>query len=201
MSDFRKLYWDTTCFICFLNDSAHERDRHYICEDIMQHCARGNAQIFTSSLTIAEVVRPREKFAPKPFPSWVAAVLEKFPQVEQHLRTLWDFHTERTRPTRILTPQELAGIQQLLHPERIKTIQLDDQIANEAVVLARTRGLKPMDAIHAASAIALRKRNRVEVLQHWDKDYEKIRDLIPSENPTRISPQEAFREFLKPVGK
>lgn len=69
MSDYRKLYWDSTCFICFLNDSNHERDRHYICEDILSHAEKGSAEIWTSSFTLAEVIRPRDKFVPKPFPA------------------------------------------------------------------------------------------------------------------------------------
>jgi predicted nucleic acid-binding protein len=201
MSDFRKLYWDTTCFICFLNDSDHERERHYICEDILQHSANGTAEIWTSSFTIAEVIRPRDKFIAKPLPSWTDAVLEKFPQVEIPLRNLWNFHIQRTRPTRLLTKKEMDGISQLLHPDRIHTIKLDDRIAASAVEISRNYGLKPADAIHAASAIDLHKRKKVEVLQHWDKDYDKLKDLIPVEFPTRISPQHAFKEFIKPLGE
>jgi predicted nucleic acid-binding protein len=200
MSDFRKLYWDTTCFICFLNDSEHERERHYVCEDIMQHCERGNVEIWTSSITLAEVIRPRDKFIPKPFPTWVEPILEKVPLVEQQLRALWDFHTLKTRPSRALTAEQLAGIQQLLHPDRIKTIQVDDRIAGMAVDISRKHGLKPVDAIHAASAIALHKLKRIEVLQHWDKDYDQIGGLMPVENPSRISSQGGFKEFIKPIG-
>jgi predicted nucleic acid-binding protein len=201
MSDYRKLYWDTTCFVCFLNDSSHEIDRHYICEDILTHAEKGTVEIWTSSLTLAEVVRPREKFIPKPFPGWTSPVLEKFPTVEKELRQLWDFYTERTRPTRVLTAEELVAIQQLLDPRRIKTAQIDDRIANSAVAISRTYGLKPADAIHAATAIDLRDNKRIEVLQHWDRGYDRVKHLVPVECPERISPQGSFPQFVQPIGK
>jgi predicted nucleic acid-binding protein len=201
MSDFRKLYWDTTCFICFLNDSEIEKERRYVCEDILKHCANGVVEIWTSSLTIAEVIRPKEKFVAKQLPSWTESVLEKFPTVEPHIRNLWDFHTKRTRRTRTLTPGEVDGIRQLLHPDRIRTIKLDDRIAASAVDIARTYGLKPADAVHAASALDLYKRKKVEALQHWDNDFEKIQHLLPVEPPTRISSQHEFKEFMKPLDK
>jgi hypothetical protein len=201
MSDFRKLYWDTTCFICFLNDSDHEKDRHYICEDILQLCGTGVVEIWTSSITIAEVIRPKDKFIAKPLPAWTEEVLNKFPQVEAPLRTMWDFQVQRTQPTRALTQAEMDGIKQLLNPSRIRTIKLDDRIALSAVDISRNYGLKPVDAIHAASAIELHKHKKVEVLQHWDKGYEKIRSLIPVEFPTRISSQHQFKEFIEPIGK
>jgi predicted nucleic acid-binding protein len=201
MSDYRKLYWDTTCFICFLNDSSHDLDRHYICEDILNHAEKGTVEIWTSSLTLVEVVRPRDKFVPLRFPVWTDPVLEKFPLIEQELRKLWDFFTERTRPTRTLTADELTAIQQLLDPRRIKTAQLDDRIASSAVALARTYGIKPADAIHAATAIDLLANKRIEVLQHWDKGYERIKHLVPVECPERISPQGSFKELIRPIGK
>jgi hypothetical protein len=139
-------------------------------------CERGNVEIWTSSITIAEVIRPRESFIPAPLPNWASPALKKFPSIEPRLRLLWDFYSQRTRPTRTLSDAEIKGIKQLVNPNRIRTIQVDDKIANAAVDLSRTVGLKPVDAIHAASAIALHKLKKIEVLQYWDKDYEKVKD-------------------------
>ena len=153
MSNHRKLYWDTTCFICFLNDAAHEQERHYICDDILSHAARGEAEIWTSSFTLVEVVRPRDKFSPKPFPAWVNPVLEKFPKVEEEIRRLWDFFGERTRPTRALTADELLAIQQLLDPRLFpsecdplliaSTAALSSPHSNGTNAPLRRRGYKP----------------------------------------------------------
>ncbi|HLJ85676.1 MAG TPA: PIN domain-containing protein [Candidatus Angelobacter sp.] len=200
MSEFRKLYWDTTCFICFLNDSQLEKDRQYICADIMEHVDKGNVEIWTSSITLAEVIRPKDRFVPTPFPQWVAPILGKFPAAEIELRRLWDFFVRRTMPTRMLTDEELAGIRNLLTPRRVKTVVVDDRIANAAVEISRTCGLKPMDAIHAASAMTLHRNNRIEVLQYWDKDYERVGHLVPVETPERISAQQGFKEVIQPIG-
>ena len=55
--DRRRFYWDTTCFICFLN--RDEIDRRAICEDILRNARDGNVVLYTSTFTIAEVVYPK----------------------------------------------------------------------------------------------------------------------------------------------
>jgi hypothetical protein len=90
----RKLYWDTSCFICFLN--ADEQDRRYICTDILRHAELGDVEIWTSTITIAEVIRPKDRFSPSKFPTWCLPILEKFPTVEDEIRKLWDFFKRRT---------------------------------------------------------------------------------------------------------
>ncbi len=59
----RRLYWDTSLFLCFLN--RDERDRSSICEDVLQHASMGEVLILTSTYTIVEVIRPRKKAIPK----------------------------------------------------------------------------------------------------------------------------------------
>jgi hypothetical protein len=44
MSKPRKVYWDTTCFICFLN--RNEDVRRKICEDVLVHAERGEIEIW-----------------------------------------------------------------------------------------------------------------------------------------------------------
>jgi len=60
----RKLYWDTTCFLCFL--SREEEQRRKICEDILQNAKQGNVVIYTSTYTINEVVYPHRSTIPQP---------------------------------------------------------------------------------------------------------------------------------------
>ena len=62
MADPRKIYWDTSCFICFLNRSETERRR--ICEDVLRHAQAGKILLHTSTWAIAETVRPRAKSLP-----------------------------------------------------------------------------------------------------------------------------------------
>lgn len=53
----RHIYWDTSCFICFLN--RDELDRRAICEDRLRNARDGRVTIYTSTLTIAETLFPR----------------------------------------------------------------------------------------------------------------------------------------------
>src|SRR5712692_3319891 len=62
MAERRKLYWDSSLFICFLNRS--EDARRTICEDVLQHASRGEIVIYTSIWTIVEVVRPNKHSLP-----------------------------------------------------------------------------------------------------------------------------------------
>ena len=58
----RKVYWDTSCFICFLNKA--ELDRRRICEDVLRNAQAGNILLHTSTWTIAETVKPKAKSLP-----------------------------------------------------------------------------------------------------------------------------------------
>jgi len=51
-----RIYWDSTAFICFLKKAESERRR--ICEDVLYHARDGKVQLFTSSFTVTEVIRP-----------------------------------------------------------------------------------------------------------------------------------------------
>lgn len=58
----RKIYWDTSVFLCFLNKD--EEARRKVCEDILQNAAMDKVHIFTSTYTIVEVIRPKKKSIP-----------------------------------------------------------------------------------------------------------------------------------------
>ena len=56
--------------------------------------------------------------------------------------------------------------------------------------------LKPADSIHAASAYL----KKVDALQRWDKDYEKVSSLITVEEPKRMSAQEELIPDFRALG-
>lgn len=58
----RRIYWDTTIFLCFLG--MGEDVRRKICDDILQHAADGKVHLYTSTYTIAEVIRPKARSIP-----------------------------------------------------------------------------------------------------------------------------------------
>jgi predicted nucleic acid-binding protein len=55
-------YWDTSVFLCFLNEA--EAARRSICEDILRHAKNGEVHLFTSTFTIVEVIRPKKVSIP-----------------------------------------------------------------------------------------------------------------------------------------
>jgi len=150
MAERRKLYWDSSLFICFLNRS--EDARRTICEDVLQHASRGEIVIYTSIWTIVEVVRPNKHSLPS---------------------------------ARKLTPQQIVKIQQMFEWKWLKKISVDQVVANKAVELERDYDLRAGDAVHAASAIL----QKVDALQRWDRDYDKVKHLISIESPTMLTVQ------------
>lgn len=149
MSEPRKIYWDSSCFICFLNPA--ERTRREICEDILHHAQNGGVEIWTSTWTIVEVIRPKKPGS-------------------QALK---------------LSPIQIYKIQGMFDWPFLKKIYLDERVAREAVKLARDCGLRPGDAVHAASAIL----KKLDVLQRWDRDFDRIKQLITVEEPQHITKQ------------
>lgn len=157
----KRLYWDTSCFICFLN--KNEKSRRAICENILKNAKERNVTLYTSSFTIAEVINPRRSSIPNPKP---------------------------------LTSPQITKIQAMFKWPWLKKMDVDQRVAQKAVELARQYGIYPSDAIQAASAILL----RVDALQRWDRDFDKIAKLIKVENPTRISLQEEFEGMRGSIG-
>jgi predicted nucleic acid-binding protein len=87
-----------------------------------------------------------------------------------------------------LTPDQIAKIQTMFEWDWIKKIQVDERVAKKAVELCREYDLHPSDSIHAASAI-LNIPNGVDVLQKWDRDFNKIAHLIKVEEPKFLTQQ------------
>jgi predicted nucleic acid-binding protein len=193
MSKLRKVYWDTTCFICFLN--RKEMDKRLICQDVLLHAKRKELEIWTSTLTIAEVIRPGRIQTPAPpLPSWATQSITALPKSEGHIREIWDYYHKTHAPFQWLTKQEINSIAAMFEWPWIQKIIVDERTAKKAVEISRDFDLKPTDAIHAASAVL----KKLDAIQHWDRDYEKVDSLIPAENPTRISAQgELIDDFRK----
>jgi predicted nucleic acid-binding protein len=157
----RRIYWDSGCFLCFLNKK--EAVRRQICEDILQNAKVGKVVIYTSTFTIAEVIYPKRSTLPNP---------------------------------RKLTPVEITKISGMFRWPWLRKVDLDQRTAFYAVDLAREHNLLPADAVQAASAIL----QKVDALQRWDRDFSAISHLVRVEEPTRMSPQAAFPDMLRPIG-
>jgi predicted nucleic acid-binding protein len=143
----RKLYWDTSVFLCFLNPV--EETRRQICEDILQHARAKEVTIYTSTYAIAEAIRPKRIDAKR------------------------------------LSPEDIARIEGMFRWSWLKKIDVDQRVAFKAVELARDRGLRPADAVHAATAIL----RDLDVLQRWDNDFSAVADLIAIEEPGWMTAQ------------
>lgn len=162
MSERRKIYWDSSCFICFLNRAEAERRR--ICEDVLHHAQDRKIEIWTSTWTIVEVVNPKRKSLPT---------------------------------AHKLSPAEISQIQAMFEWDWLKKVQLDQIIAANAVQLQRDYNLKPADSVHAATAIRI----KADVLQRWDRDFDKINKLILVEEPQLLTVQhELIEGFKRQIG-
>jgi predicted nucleic acid-binding protein len=197
MSDRRNIYWDSSCFICFLNKD--ETDRRLICEDVLRHAQLGELTIWTSTWTIVEVIRPKKKAPVIPaLPSWAIKAIAASPESKVQLERMWELHHKVNAPWEKLTPDQISKIQGMFEWEFLELIWLDERTANKAVELARDFGLKPADSIHAASAILNKK---MDALQRWDRDFNKIAHLITVEEPQPLSQQKALIEdFRRAIG-
>ena len=157
MSEAQKLYWDSSCFICFLN--KNEADRRVICEDILTHARNRSVEIWTSTWSIIEVVRPK-RHGSAPLPRWAAkaieAVKKEFPNAPGELETLWKRY-QSNDPSTKLTPEQIEKIQGMFEWDFVKKVNCDERVATRAVELARDYGLKPADSVHARAARRVRR--------------------------------------------
>src|ERR1041385_5455378 len=181
MSSPRRIYWDSSCFICFLNDS--ERIRGNICDDVLKHASNGELEIWISMWVMVEVIRPKRP-GNSPLPAWALKAIKATPDCEAPLKELW-LRFQRKNPTPKLTAKQIALIQGMFDWPFIKKVQVDELVAKKAVELSRDYNLGSGDAVHAARAIIW----KCETIQRWDKDFSRVAHLIPSEEPQRLSGQ------------
>ena len=194
MSNPRKIYWDSSCFICFLNKD--EKERGDICDDILRHAHAGEVEIWISVWVIVEVIRPKRR-GRLPLPEWAEQVIKEsskaVPEVRRHMEELWK-RNQPNSPTPKFTPEQILKIGAMFEWPFIKKVQVDEPTARKAVELCRDWGLKPADAIHAATAILW----KCSAIQRWDRDYDKVQHLIPSEDPQMMSAQIRFMRSFGP---
>jgi predicted nucleic acid-binding protein len=191
-TNLKKIYWDTSCFICFLNPD--EKERRLICEDILRHAEQGEIEIWISTWVIVEVIRPK-KPGSEPLPIWADKAIKAVPEADQPLRELWSRY-QRSAPITKLTDEQTLKIRAMFEWPFLKKIYVDERVAEKAVELSRQFGLKPGDSVHVASAII----GKCSSLQKWDKDFEKVKSLITIEEPVRITPQRTLFEKSIPIG-
>jgi len=193
MTSPKKIYWDTSCFLCFLNPV--EIDRRLICEDVLRHANLGDIEIWISVWAIIEVIRPK-KPGNAPLPPWATKAIAAVPEAREPLEDLWR-RFQRASPSQKLTDDQIAKIQQMFEWPFLKKIYIDERMANKAVQLERDCGIKPADAVHAACAILA----GCDVIQRWDKDFDRVKHLIEVTEPKRITAQEfLIPDYKKPIG-
>jgi predicted nucleic acid-binding protein len=193
-TNLKRLYWDTSCFICFLNPD--ETERRAICEDVLHHAERGELEILISTWVIVEVIRPK-KPGNEPLPKWAIQAIEKVPDAELPLKELWKRH-QRSPTAQKLTDEQITKIESMFEWPFVKKLYLDERTAKKAVELCRQFELRPGDAVHVASALI----GKCDSLQKWDKDFDKVKHLIAIEEPSRISPQKSlFEAAIPPVSE
>jgi len=197
-TDRPKIYWDSSCFICLLN-GASEPARSKICSDVVSHAKDGDFDLYTSTWTVVEVIRPKKKHGVvPPFPAWTAKALAAAPEGGGQFKQLWEyFHHNTLAPTQKLSPEQIVKIQAMFEQwEFLRLVNVDQRVANQAVELCRNHGLKAADAIHAASAIII----KANELQRWDRDFDKVLSKIKVTEPVMLSRQrELIEGFKKPV--
>ncbi len=81
-----------------------------------------------------------------------------------------------------LTPEQVAKLEGMFRWPFLKKIQVHEALALKAARLARENGLKPADAIHAATALD----QHASELQAWDADYGKVAHLIKVTEPAYL---------------
>ena len=94
-----------------------------------------------------------------------------------------------------LTDDQVANLRGMFRWPWLKKIQVHEQLALDASDLARAHGLKPADALHAATAIA----ENCDELQRWDRDFNKVASLINVTSPTYVS-QMPLLQVSSPIG-
>ena len=183
-----RIYWDTSCFVSLLN--AREAKRADACRDVLNHAQAGAVQIWTSTLTIAEVIRPKRKYEPAALPGWVSAFQHVdgkggllYPNAQREFEAIWHFYKRQTTPSQQLAPEIIRQIKGMFAWDYIHLIQVTPAIAQQASDISRETGLKPTDAVHTASAVA----RKCETLQRFDKHFDKVAHLIDVSEPVMLT--------------
>jgi predicted nucleic acid-binding protein len=194
----KRVYWDSSCFICLLNADS-EPGRHAICTDILNHARDDSIEIWTSCWTIVETIRPREPFVPEPLPAWAHVLEQKgekgvlvYPGAKEQLERIWDYYHRNTRKMRKLTDEQIKNIRQMFLWPWIRKIQVVPTIATRAAEIARDHNLRPADALHVASAL----QRSCSEIHAWDRNFRNTSNLIPYKEPVALTAPNLFTDLL-----
>lgn len=95
-----------------------------------------------------------------------------------------------------LTDEQVVLLEGMFKWPWLKKIQVHEELGRAAARLARKHGLKPADAIHAATAIE----EKADELQRWDYDYTKVSSLISVTEPAYLSEMPPlFKNLIGPT--
>jgi predicted nucleic acid-binding protein len=138
-------------------------------------------------------------------PAWATRPLSGTKDPRAHIQAqaehaqiseIWEYYHRNTTPYEKLTKDQINKIADMFEWGWIKKILVDERTAKKAVEIARDYDLKPADSIHAACAIL----KKVDVLQRWDRDFDKIKSLISVEEPLRLSDQHDLIQDFRRLG-
>jgi predicted nucleic acid-binding protein len=196
-----RIYWDSSCFISLLN--AREEDRALACKDVLRHAEAGAFEIWTSTFTIAEVIKPKKKYEPKDLPAWAEVLRQtdekgamRYPGAPTELEKVWHYYHRNTGAIQTLAPEILRKIKGMFAWDYLHLVQLTPAIALHASDLSRDTGLKPADAVHAASALA----RKCSTLQRYDRHFDRVQHLIDIAEPAMITQPPPLFRGIEPTG-
>jgi predicted nucleic acid-binding protein len=130
-------------------------------------------------------IPPLPNWATQPKGSKDQEIQKLFESAENKIKEIWEYYHRNTAPFERLTKAQINMIAGMFEWKWLQKVLIDERTAKKAVELSRDYDLKPADAIHAASAIL----KKVDALQRWDRDYDKVKTLIVVEDPKRLSAQ------------
>jgi predicted nucleic acid-binding protein len=189
----KRIYWETSPFIAFLSGThPDEIARSIVCEDVLKSARDGDIEIWTSTWTIVETIRPKASYQPTPHPLWAELLNAKdqkgnivHPNAASEFDVIWKYYKRNTLPTRPLSDADATRIKHMFDWPWINKIQVIPAISHRAAEIARSHNMKPGDALHVASALHA----KCDCLHRWDRDYSRTDTLIRSCEPERISSQ------------
>jgi hypothetical protein len=112
---------------------------------------------------------------------------------------IWEQYSKNIAPYERLTPAQIDKIEMMFEWEWLRKIIVDERVAKKAVEISRNFGMRPADSIHAASAVL----KKVDALQRWDRDFDKVKHLVNSEEPktkTMSSQPPLIADYAKSIG-
>jgi predicted nucleic acid-binding protein len=142
-------------------------------------------------------IPPLPEWATKPLGLTKEVEIQKmFEGAQNQIREIWEYYHKNTAPYERLTKAHINKISEMFEWKWLRKIMVDERTTRKAVELSRDLDLKPADSIHVACAIL----KKVDALQRWDRDYDKVKSLITVEDPVRLSAQSDLIHDFRTLG-